>query len=192
MAGTSSVDGLVSGLDTTTIISQLMSIEKQPHDALKQKQADANTMVSVYQALNTKFAALQSAAQTISRVADWKVMKASSSSTNVTATATSAASTGALSFTVENLSRAGSVASTGTVASTSVVVANGPLLLAQGADVLGIGGFTAGAGLTIGTHSVEVTQATSGATQTATTALGATTTFASPATLDVTVDGVAK
>ena len=68
MAGTSSVDGLVSGLDTTTIISQLMSIEKQPQDALKQKQADANTMVSVYQALNTKFAALQSAAQTISRV----------------------------------------------------------------------------------------------------------------------------
>ena len=192
MAGTSSVDGLVSGLDTTTIISQLMSIEKQPQDALKQKQSDANTMVSVYQALNTKFAALQSAAQSISRVADWQVMKATSSSSNVTATATSAAGTGALSFTVQQLSRAGSVASTGTVASTSVVVANGPVLLAQGADVLGIGGLSAGAGLTTGAHTVEVTQATTGATQTGTAALAATTTFATDATLAVTVDGVAK
>src|SRR5438094_10656260 len=98
MASTSSVDGLVSGLDTTTIITQLMAIEKQPQDALKRKQSQANTMVSVYQALNTKFAALQSAAQDISRVAGWKVMKATSSSGNVTATATSAASTGALRF----------------------------------------------------------------------------------------------
>jgi flagellar hook-associated protein 2 len=193
MASTSSVDGLVSGLDTTTIITQLMAIEKQPQDALKTKQSDASTMVAVYQALNTKFAAIQSAAQGISRVADWKVMKATSSSGNVTATATSAASTGSLSFTVEQLSRAGSVASNGTVSSTSVVVANGPLLLAQGADVLGIGGFTAGNDLTIGTHTVEVTQATAGATQTATAALaGSTTIGAGNNTLAVTVDGVAK
>src|SRR5207249_9926429 len=133
---TTSVDGLWSGLDTTTIISQLMAIEKQPQDALKTKQTDANQMVAVYQALNTKFAALSSAAQAISRVADWRAMKATSSSPNVTATATAAASTGSLSFTVTQLSRAGSVATTGTVASTSVVVANGPLLLSKGADVL--------------------------------------------------------
>ncbi|HVW35011.1 MAG TPA: flagellar filament capping protein FliD [Acidimicrobiia bacterium] len=193
MASTSSVDGLVSGLDTTTIISQLMAIEKQPQDALKTKQSDANTMVAVYQALNTKFAAIQSAANSISRVADWKVMKATSSSSNVTATATSAASTGALSFTVEQLSRAGSVASTGTVASTSVVVANGPLLLARGGDAVGIGGFSAGGDLTIGTHTVEVTQATAGATQTGTSAPAASTVIgAGNNTLSVTVDGVAK
>src|SRR5437870_13647007 len=105
MASTSSVDGLVSGLDTTTIISQLMAIEKQPQDAPKQKQSDANTMVSVYQALNTKFAALQSAAQSISPVAAWQGLKATSSSSNVTDTATSAAATGALSCPVPRLSR---------------------------------------------------------------------------------------
>jgi len=189
---TGSVDGLVSGLDTTTIISQLMAIEKQPQDALKTKQTDANQMVAVYQALNTKFAALGSAAQTISRVADWRAMKATSSSTNVTASATAAASTGSLSFTVTQLSRAGSVATTGTVASTSVVVANGPLLLCRGADVLGFAGLTAGAGLTVGAHTVEVTQATAGATQTGTAAVGANTTIGAGATLAVTVDGVAK
>src|SRR2546422_9486841 len=99
MASTSSVDGLVSGLDTTTIISQLMAIEKQPQDALKTKQSDANTMVAVYQALNTKFAAIQRAAQSISRVADWRVMKAPPSGAHVTAPATSAARTASLSLT---------------------------------------------------------------------------------------------
>jgi flagellar hook-associated protein 2 len=192
MAATSQVNGLVSGLDTSTIISQLMSIEKQPQDALKQKQTDANTMVAVYQQLNTNFSTLQSAAQSLSRVTDWKAMKATSSSANVTVSATSAASTGALSFTVQQLSRAGSVASTGTVASTSVVVASGPVLLAKGADVLGIGGLAAGAGLTTGSHTVEVTQATAGASVAGTAPLAASTTFAGDATLAVTVDGVAK
>src|SRR5581483_11989509 len=107
VAATSQGNGLGSGLDTSTNISQLMSIEKQPQDAPKQKQTDANTMVAVYQQLNTNFSTLQSAAQSLSRVTDWKVMKATSSSPNVTATATSAASSGALTFTVQQLSRAG-------------------------------------------------------------------------------------
>ena len=191
-SSTSSVDGLVSGLDTTSIITQLMAIEKQPQDQLKTKQTNANTLLSVYQALNTKFDALASAAQNLSHVTDWKVLKATSSGTGVSATATSAASSGALSFTVQQLSRAGAVASTGTVASTSVVVASGPVLLSKGADVVGFSGLAAGAGLTTGTHTVEVTQATSGATQTGTGALATTTTFAAPATLDVTVNGVAQ
>ena len=39
----SSVDGLISGLDTTTIISQLMTIERQPQDQLKSKKNDTST-----------------------------------------------------------------------------------------------------------------------------------------------------
>ncbi len=188
----SSVDGLISGLDTTTIISQLMTIERQPQDALKSKKNDANTTLSVYQALNTKFASLATAAQTLSRVSDWRVMKASSSSSAVVATATSGARSGVLSFTVQQLSRAGTIASTGTVASTSNVVASGPVLVAKGANVLGFSGLSAGAGLTVGAHSVEVIQATSGAAGTGTAALAATTTFAVDSTLDVTVNGASK
>jgi len=37
----SSVDGLISGLDTTSIISQLMTIERQPQDQLRSKKSDA-------------------------------------------------------------------------------------------------------------------------------------------------------
>ena len=58
---TSSIDGLSSGLDTSTIISQLMQIERQSQDALKKKQSAENAKISVYQSLNSKFAAVGSA-----------------------------------------------------------------------------------------------------------------------------------
>jgi flagellar hook-associated protein 2 len=191
MAG-SSIDGLISGLDTTTIISQLMTIERQPQDQLKSKQNDANTTLSVYRALNTKFNSLATAASSLSRVADWRLMKATSSSGAAVASATSGAQVGALSFTVQYLSRAGTIASTGTVGSTSNVVAGGPVLVAKGAGVLGFSGLSAGAGLTVGPHTLEVTQATAGAVQTATAALAGATTFAADSTLDVTVNGAAR
>jgi len=189
---TSSVSGLVSGLDTNTIIQQLMSIERQPQNALKDKKNTDTTMLAVYQQLNALFSNISTAADGLTSVTDWKAMAATSSSANVTASATSAASAGALSFTVEQLSRAGSTASTGTVSSTSQIVASGPVLVSKGVDVLGFSNLAAGAGLTTGTHTFEVTQATAGATQTATTALSASTTFAAPVTLDVTVNGTAK
>ena len=189
---TSSVSGLASGLDTNSIISQLMSIEQQPQNALKAKKDTDTTTLATYQQLNTLFSNLANAASGLTSVTDWKAMAATSSSTNVTATATTAASAGALSFTVQQLARSGSIASTGTVASTSQIVASGPVLVAKGADVLGFSNLAAGPGLTTGTHTFEVTQATAGATQTATTALSEPVTFAAPVTLDVTVDGTAK
>jgi flagellar hook-associated protein 2 len=189
---TSSVSGLASGLDTASIIQQLMSIEQQPQNALKAKKDSDSTTLAVYQQLNTLFANVSTAATGLTSVTDWKAMAATSSSANVTASATSAASAGALSFTVQQLARAGSVASTGTVASTAQIVASGPVLVSKGADVLGFSNLAAGPGLTLGTHTFEVTQATSGASQTATTALSGSTTFAAPATLDVTVNGTAK
>ncbi|MDQ1493434.1 MAG: flagellar hook-associated protein 2, partial [Actinomycetota bacterium] len=188
----SSVDGLVSGLDTSTIISQLMSLEKQPQDRLKTQKTSVSNELAVYQVLNSKFSTLASAAQDLARPAGWKAMKATSSSAGVTATASSTASTGMLSFTVQALSRAGTVASTGTVVSTGAVVAGGPVVVARGADLLGFARLGPGAGLTTGSHTIAVTQASAGAVQTGTAALAGTTTFASDATLDVTVDGVAK
>jgi flagellar hook-associated protein 2 len=187
-----SVDGLISGLDTTTIITQLMALERQPQNRLKTQKTSVSNEIAIYQALNSKFSTLASAAQDLARPAGWRAMKATSSSAGVTATASSTASSGTLSFTVQALSRAGAVASTGTVPSTAAVVADGPVVLSRGADLLGFSGLGAGAGLTTGRHTITVTQATAGAQQTGTTALAGTTTFAGDATLDVTVDGVAK
>ena len=79
------VSGLASGLDTTSIIQQLMSIEQQPQNALKAKQNSDSTTLAVYQQLNTLFANVSTAATGLTGVTDWKAMAATSSSANVTA-----------------------------------------------------------------------------------------------------------
>ncbi len=53
-----SLDGLASGLDTTTLIKSLMQIEAIPQTLLKNKVSATKTMVSALQALNTKVADL--------------------------------------------------------------------------------------------------------------------------------------
>ena len=134
----SSVDGLISGLDTTTIINQLMSLERAPQNRLKTQKTTISSEISVYQTLNTKFSALAAKAQELARPAGWAAMKATSSSSAVTATATSSASPGQLSFTVQQLSRAWAVASTGTVASTATIVATGPVTVQVGTETVNI------------------------------------------------------
>ena len=59
---TSSVSGLVSGMDTTTLISQLMQIEAQPQTQLKTQLASTQTDAAAYRDINTSFAALATAA----------------------------------------------------------------------------------------------------------------------------------
>ena len=134
----SSIDGLVSGLDTTTIITQLMSLERQPQNRLKTQKTTISSEIAIYQTLNSKFSALASKAQELARPAGWAAMLATSSSTAVTATATSSASAGQLSFTVQQLARAEAAASTGTVASTAVIVATGPVTIQVGTETVNI------------------------------------------------------
>jgi flagellar hook-associated protein 2 len=134
----SSVDGLVSGLDTTTIINQLMSLERAPQDRLKTQKTAISSQIAIYQTLNTKFSALAAKAQELARPAGWAAMLATSSSAAVTATATSSASAGQLSFTVQQLARAEAAASTGTVASTAAIVATGPVTVHVGTATVNI------------------------------------------------------
>ncbi len=134
----SSIDGLVSGLDTTTIISQLMSLERQPQNRLKTRKTTLGNEIAIYQTLNSKFSTLASKAQELARPSGWAAMKATSSSSAVTATATASASSGQLSFSVQQLARAEAVASTGTVASTAVIVATGPVAVQVGGDTVNI------------------------------------------------------
>src|SRR3954468_12722598 len=99
VAPSTSVDGLVSGLNTSDIINKLMQIERQPQDALKRQLALLNSRISAYQSINTKMAAVDAAASPLSTFRGWKVFGATSSApTAVTATATNAANVGSLSF----------------------------------------------------------------------------------------------
>lgn len=60
-----SVGGIASGLDTESIIAQLMAIERRPLDLLKQRESSLNTKLGLYQEANSLLSALKSAIQTI-------------------------------------------------------------------------------------------------------------------------------
>lgn len=57
-----SVDGLVSGLDTTSIISQLMELERRPIELLEAKQDTLASQKAAWQEVSSKLLALESAA----------------------------------------------------------------------------------------------------------------------------------
>jgi flagellar hook-associated protein 2 len=109
---TSSISGLASGMDTSSIITQLMQIESQPQTLLKTKLATVQTRAAAYRDINTSFAALQTAAAGLTGTNLQAGRSASVTGTNATATAGATASVGnSVSFTVDSLASAQTVLS---------------------------------------------------------------------------------
>jgi flagellar hook-associated protein 2 len=111
MAGMSLSTGLISGMDTGAIVNQLMQIEANPQTLLTQRLDKAQNQATAYRAINTRFDALLKAAQSVTKDSAWNPVKASSSSTTVTTTSTAGASTGSLTFKVDNVATSHSVIS---------------------------------------------------------------------------------
>lgn len=128
------IDGLVSGLQTTDLINQLMKAEAIPQGLLKNKQTDTNAFITALQALNTKVSSLADAAAAAAKAVSWNAYAATSSSGSVSASTTTDAQASELSFTVDKLATAqtsvtGNVATLegllGTPLPTSVTIATG-------------------------------------------------------------------
>ena len=98
-----SVSGLISGLDTSSIITQLMQIEAEPQTALKTTLTNTQSAITSYQDLNTKFQSLLTAAQNLTNPSTWGARTATSSDSSVAASATASALTGSVTFTVNQL-----------------------------------------------------------------------------------------
>jgi flagellar hook-associated protein 2 len=106
-----SVDGLISGMDTTALITQLIQAEAGPQTALKTRLSTTQTAASAYRTVNTAFLALRSAAEAALKSDAWTPVKASSSSTAVVASAANGATTGSLTFAVKSTATAHSIVS---------------------------------------------------------------------------------
>ncbi|MGY1601094.1 flagellar filament capping protein FliD [Geodermatophilus sp. SYSU D00815] len=129
---TASISGLISGLDTATLVSQLMQLEAQPQTLLKSKLADTQDDAAAYRDINTKFDALRTAAEALGKAATWSAAKASSSSAGVVATASATATSGSLLFDVKELAASHSVLSTATWANATDAAGLGsPLTLTK-------------------------------------------------------------
>lgn len=95
------VDGLVSGLDTTSLINSLMQLEARPQALLKTKQSTTQSFISALQSLNTKLASLATTAGAAAKAESWDAFTATSSASSATATASATAQPGTLTFTVD-------------------------------------------------------------------------------------------
>jgi len=108
--GSISLSGLLGGtagsIDTTTLISQLMAAAAVPQNQLEDQLTTLQQQLMTYQTVNTKTTALQSAAQNIADPTTWQATKATSSSANIVATASSTASPGDTTFSVTQLAKA--------------------------------------------------------------------------------------
>lgn len=131
---TSSVDGLVSGMSTSALISSLMQVEAAPQTSLKSKVSKQQTVVSAYQTVNTKLASLETAAKNMGQLATWRSVSPTSTSTSVTATATSSNSNATGSVTFDVLSLAKAQVSTARVAGTGDISGNSVTLSIGGVD----------------------------------------------------------
>jgi flagellar hook-associated protein 2 len=119
--GTTSVSGLVSGLDTSSIITQLMQVEAQTQTNLKSKVTSEQADVTSLQDLNSTFAALATQAGTLAGGAAWNPVSTTSSSALASVTAGPKAITGPLTFTVGNVANAHQLRFASTAALSTVV-----------------------------------------------------------------------
>ena len=97
---TISSTGIGSGLDVTSILTQLVALEKQPLKTLELKATNIKAQVSAFGEVQSQFAALTDVASRIAAPGVWGARSASSSST-AAATITATATATATSFTLD-------------------------------------------------------------------------------------------
>ncbi|SNS61970.1 flagellar hook-associated protein 2 [Noviherbaspirillum humi] len=137
--------GIGSGLDIETIISQLMSVEQQPLNALKTKQSSYNTKLSAYGTLKSTVASLQTSLKALTTTSFTARTATSSDATAVGAKASSTAIAGSYSMVVDKLAQQQKLGSTDVDYGTT---------------------FTGGLSINIGSKSVNVSPPTAPATYT--------------------------
>jgi flagellar hook-associated protein 2 len=137
MAGMS-IGGLVSGLDTSTIISQLMQIESLPQNALKTRVTSTNQQITSLQSVNTRLQAVLSALDKATAATTWTAAKATSSHASVTATSTAGAVTGSVRFDVTSVASAAFTASAVVGADDALAVAGSTITVRQGTTTTAI------------------------------------------------------
>ena len=101
-----SSQGIGSGLDVNSIVTQLVAIEKQPLKTLQTAASKLQSQVSVYGTVTSQIATFQDAATKVAEESAWTIQKATSSNaTAVSVTAGSATVASSLSLDVTQLAR---------------------------------------------------------------------------------------
>jgi flagellar hook-associated protein 2 len=102
---TTGIDGLVSSLDTTSLINSLIQADAGQQTLLKQQASATTSLVTALQGLNSQVASVATLAAAAAKPAAFDLYTASSSSTTVTATASSGSTTGSIDLVVNQLAQ---------------------------------------------------------------------------------------
>ncbi len=172
-----SISGLGSGLDTQSIIAQLVQLEQQKIDVVSKRSLDQTDALSSWTTIRSTLATLNTAASTMLTNNDWQALSASSSDeSTATVSATSGSMTGSLDFVVGSLARAGVLRSASTVTSLSTrVTTDAAVLVAAGGGKLGFSSLASDDNVALGVHTIVVTQSSAAAHKSGSGPLGAST-----------------
>ena len=189
-----SIAGLGSGLDTNSIIDQLVAVEQSKIDAVTQNKLARTSELTSWATIRDKLGTLSSSAFALYHASDWQSVTATSSDTNTVAVTTGAGSmSGALQFTVDALATGGIVRSTNVLPSLATKVAADQGILVSAAGKLGFASLASNDTVALGTHTIQVTQSSSAAIKLGTAALAASTVVsAANNTLQLTVNGATQ
>ncbi|MFZ5434376.1 MAG: flagellar filament capping protein FliD [Calditrichota bacterium] len=114
MSPTSTVSGLVSGMDWETTIQQLMQIERRKSTLFEERKSENQTQLNLWAQIQSKVASLQSAMEGMNQRSEFAVKSASSSDAALVAVnASAAAAEGAHTVEVLQLAKAHRIAAQG-------------------------------------------------------------------------------
>jgi len=132
MPGTSSISGIISGLDTQSIISQLMELARGPVTRMETRKTSLSNQITAWQDANTRILALKTKAGALATASTFDAKTATSSDESiVTGTATYSAQAGSYYLTVNSLARAHQLKTEG-YANTTSTVGTGTISIAVG------------------------------------------------------------
>lgn len=134
MGSSLGIDGLVSGLNTTDLINQLMQVEAAPQTLLKSKQSTAQSVSTALQGINTRLLTLSTSAEKAATASNWKAYSATSSTTSVTASTTSAAHAGSLTFAIDAVAAKQVTLSAAVTSGAGLTASNPPTLTLKKSD----------------------------------------------------------
>ncbi|MHC5798046.1 flagellar filament capping protein FliD [Lacisediminihabitans sp. FW035] len=100
-----SLDGLSSGLDTTSLITQLMTVAAQPQTLLKAQVASTTSEMTAFQGLNTRMATLADSASAAAKNGGLDLYSATSSAPALSIAIATGASAGELQVVVSALAQ---------------------------------------------------------------------------------------
>lgn len=134
---TQRIDGIISGLDTESIVNQLVELALQPVERIEALKAGAQAELAAWQALSTLLLSAKVQAYTLTRSSTFEAKEAASTNKEVLrVSASSQAAVGTYSVRVERLATTAQAMARGLAAETSTVGAGTLRIEVGGGDVL--------------------------------------------------------